>query len=87
MPRHQQNHLVLTAPELSHQEARARIDQSLEDWLDSELVHALDAHLHDCRACRAYRQTLQAALDAVQLLPKAQPSQAARQRLLDLPRW
>lgn len=71
------------ARELSHAEVRAR----LSDYLDGSLVPderaRVEAHLDECRDCRAFRDTLRQTVHALDSLPRLRAPADAKRRLLE----
>jgi anti-sigma factor RsiW len=70
--------------ERDHDAIRDRLSDYLAGSLPDSERAAIDGHLDDCRACRAFKRTLEATIRAVNALPQNSAPAPARQRLLDI---
>lgn len=70
--------------EIGHETIRDQLSEYSDDSLPDGERARVEEHLARCRACRAYRATLEATRRAVAALPRATAPASAKERLLDI---
>jgi predicted anti-sigma-YlaC factor YlaD len=68
---------------LSHGEVRAQLTDYFDGSLDAIKRRLIEAHLEECRDCRAFRDTLRQTVHLLDSLPLQRVPSSARQRIQD----
>jgi hypothetical protein len=68
---------------LSHGEVRAHLTDYFDGSLDAVNRRLIEAHLEECRDCRAFRDTLRQTVHLLDSLPVQRAPSSSRQRIQD----
>jgi anti-sigma factor RsiW len=75
--------LSLQAVHLSHSDVRSQLSDYLDGSLGMAEKRLIEAHLEECRDCRAFRDTLRTTVHLLDSLPPHRTPRSARERIQD----